>query len=155
MPMIVFARAMKLAQCALEILNLTLVVDFLAFGEFQRFQHFFHLFERMFQFLNDPVDLVDGLGNGRLFILLLRLRVMPALRMFNAFVAFNPFGALMALRPFRAFLLGVLNMFTLFRVLRVFRMFSVFLGRALYRLRRRFSRRFRVFGVGGGGRFAG
>lgn len=45
MPMIVFAGPMKLAQRALEILNLAFVVDLLALGEFQRFQNFFHFLE--------------------------------------------------------------------------------------------------------------
>lgn len=49
MSRIVFARAMMhLAQRALEILNLALVINFLAFGEFQRLEHFLHFFERMF-----------------------------------------------------------------------------------------------------------
>jgi len=165
MPVIVFAGAMELTQCALEILNLALVVDLLAFGEFQRFQNFFHLFERMFQFLDDTVDLVDGLGNRGLFVLLLRLRMMAPLGMFNPFVAFGPIAAVMAFRaftslgPFTAFrpfaAFSLLRLLSMFPVFRVFDRFRVLLGRRLHGFRRGFSRCFLVFGIRGCGRFTG
>jgi len=43
--MIVLAGAMELAQRALEVLDLALILDFLPLGKFQRFQHLFHFFE--------------------------------------------------------------------------------------------------------------
>ena len=45
MPRIILARAMQLTQCALEILNLAFVVNFLPLGKFQGFEHFLHFIE--------------------------------------------------------------------------------------------------------------
>jgi hypothetical protein len=159
MPLIVFAGPMELAQRALEILNLALVVDLLALGKFQCFQHLFHFFERMFQFLNDAVDLVNGLGNRRLLVLLLRLRMVPPVSVFNAFMAFRPlgaFGSITAFTPFRTFaafnLLRLLNIFSVFAL---FSMLSVFVGRRWHRFRRGFACHFLVLGLRGCGRIAG
>ncbi len=153
MPVIVFAGPMKLAQRALQILNLALVVDLLALGEFQRFQDFFHLLERMFQFLNDAIDLINRLGNCRLLVLLGGLRMMASLRMLNAFAAFGPFGAFGPLGSFRLFLmLGRLN------PLAVFSMFPMFLllpVRVRHRFRGGIRGCIRVFGLRGRGRIAG
>jgi hypothetical protein len=145
MPVIVFAGPMELTQCALEVLNLALVVDLLAFGQFQRFQHLFHFLEGMFQFLNDTVDLINSLGNRRLFVLLLRRLGMLA--SLGTFMAFRPLGAFGSFGGFIT--LRVLNR------LAVFRMFGMLLGRVLHRFRRVFMRRFPVFGVRGCGSIAG
>lgn len=59
------AGTMQLTQRAGEILNLAFVVDFLALREFQRLQHFLHFIERTFQFLDHPIDLVNGVRDGR------------------------------------------------------------------------------------------
>jgi hypothetical protein len=156
MPVIVFAGPMELAQRALEILNLALVVDLLALGQFQRFQHLFHFFKRMFQFLNDAVDLVNGLGNRRLLVLLLRLRMVPPVSVFNAFMPLGAFGSITAFTPFRTFaafnLLRLLNMFSVFAM---FSMVSVFVGRRWHRFRRGFGCRFLLLGLRGCGRIAG
>jgi hypothetical protein len=64
MPMFVFAGAMQLTQRALKILNFAFVVNFLALGEFQRFEHFLHFIERVFEFVDDPVDLLDRVTDG-------------------------------------------------------------------------------------------
>jgi hypothetical protein len=138
--MIVFAGAMKLAQRALEALNLALIIDLLALGKFQRFQHFFHLFERMFQFFDDAIHLLDGIGNRRLLVWLMRLRTVAP---FHVFGAFWPFSAV--------------TLLALFNLLRMFSMFRVFFSRMLKRFGRRFVRRFRVLGFSlrGRGRIAG
>ena len=64
----VLARMMEMAQRALEILNLAFVVNFLPLGQLQRFQHFFHLIESMFQFVDDAIDLGNGVGNRGSFV---------------------------------------------------------------------------------------
>ncbi len=61
MPMLAVAGTMQLPQRALKILNLALVIDLLPLGQFQRFQHFLHFIERMFQLLDDPVHLLNGI----------------------------------------------------------------------------------------------
>ena len=45
MPWIAFARAMQLAERALEILNLAFVINLLSLGEFKSFEHFLHFIE--------------------------------------------------------------------------------------------------------------
>ena len=162
MPMIVFAGAMKLAQRALEVLNLALVIDLLTLGQLQRFQHFFHFFERMFQLLNDAVDLVNGFGNRRLLVLLLRFGMVPSFSVLVAFVTLRSFGALMAFGSFTAF--GMFAAFTLLCLLCVFRVFGLFamlnaFGVLLVRILRRFcggfGRRFLVFCLRRRGSLAG
>lgn len=173
MPMIVFAGAMDLAQRALEILNLALIVDLLAFGQFQRLEHFFHLFERMFQFLDDAVDLIDGFADRRLLVLLLGLGMMSLFGMFPTFptvaaflaittiLSFTPFGAFLALGAFSVFrVLNLLGVFGMFSVLRVFMsmfmfMLAVLLVGMLSWFRGHFFRCFRVFSLGGCGRITG
>jgi len=139
--MIVLAGPMKLAQRSLETLDLPFVVDLLALGKFQRFEHFLHLFERMFQFLDHSVDLINGFGNCRFLVLLGRLRMMPSFAMLNALLplgAFASFGAVAAIH-----------------LLRVLTMFGVLLSRVLHRFRGAFIRRFHAFGVHRCGRIAG
>jgi hypothetical protein len=55
---------MQLAKRALEILNLAFVVDLLSLGEFQRLKHFLHFIQRMFEFLDHAVDLLDCVADG-------------------------------------------------------------------------------------------
>ena len=163
MPMIVFAWAIKLAQCALKVLNLALVIDLLALGKFQRFQHFFHLFERMFQFLNDAIDLINGLGNCRLLVLWLRrLGLMASLLVFNTFLTFHAFaslGAVCTIRAFGAFdrfrAFTRLTMLGMFSLLRAFIVFRVLLGRMLGKFRRGFARCISVLGFRRCGGIAG
>jgi hypothetical protein len=85
---VVFARTMmQLTQRTLEILNLALVVNFLALRQFQRLEHFFHLLERMFQFFDDAVDLVDRVRDGWRFMLRFRLLLLlPPLSLLTASV---------------------------------------------------------------------
>lgn len=141
--MVVLAGAMKLAQRALEALNLALVIDLLALGQFQGFQHFFHLFERMFQFLDDAIDLLNGIGDRRLLVLLMRLGAMAPLGMFGAFRALSVFTALR--------LLNRLGVFSVFAAL------GVLLGRLGKRFGRGFAWHFLVRGLSfrGCGGFAG
>jgi len=160
MPMIVFAWAIKLAQCALKVLNLALVIDLLALGKFQRFQHFFHLFERMFQFLNDAIDLINGLGNCRLFVLWLRrLGLMASLLVFNTFLTFHAFASLGTVCTIRAFdrfrAFTRLTMLGMFSLLRAFIVFRVLLGRMLGKFRRGFALCISVLGFRRCGRIAG
>jgi len=137
---IVFAGALKLSQRALQVLNLAFVVGLLAFRQFQRFQHLFHLFERMFQFLDDAVDLLDGVGNRGLLVLLLGwlgpgapLDVFPALGAFNTVTAFSAVTALNTVGAFITF-----RAFSALGLLHLFRVFTVFLGGMLHRVRRGF-----------------
>jgi hypothetical protein len=55
---------MQLAERALETLNFALVIDLLSLGELQRLEHFLHFIERMFEFFDDSVDLLDGITDG-------------------------------------------------------------------------------------------
>jgi hypothetical protein len=61
---VVVARAVEVAEGALEILDFALVVNFLPFGEFECFEHFFHFIEGVFEFVDDAIYLVDGIGDG-------------------------------------------------------------------------------------------
>jgi hypothetical protein len=65
MPLLVFARPVQLPQRALETLNLALIIDLLPLGEFERFEHFLHLIERVLEFLDDSVHLLDGVADRR------------------------------------------------------------------------------------------
>lgn len=153
---VVFTGPMKLAQRALQILYLALVVNFLAFGQFQRFQHLFHLLKRMLQFLDDAVDLLDRVGNRRLPVLLQgRFRTLAPFHWFRAFRSLRSFRAFCAFGAsgrFRAF--KSLRLLAVFSVLRMFR---VFFSRVLNWFGRRFCYSFRVLAVGfcGRGRIAG
>jgi hypothetical protein len=83
MPLVMLARPMQLAKRALKILNFALVIDLLSLGELQRLEHFLHFIQGMLEFLNDPVYLLDGAGDGgRLvgsFFFRLLARLGPAL----------------------------------------------------------------------------
>jgi hypothetical protein len=85
MPRAFFSRAVQSSQGAFQFVNLALVVNLLPLGQLQRFQHIFHFVEGMFQFLDDLVDLFDGLGNGGNFraalALGLRFRSRSGLRL--------------------------------------------------------------------------
>jgi hypothetical protein len=74
MPRLIFARTMQVPQRALEILNLAFVIDLLPLGKFESFEHFLHFIQRMFQFLDDTVDLFDRIGNGWRFVRRLLVR---------------------------------------------------------------------------------
>jgi hypothetical protein len=84
MPLGVVSRAVQSSKRAFQFLNLALVINLLPFGQFQSFQHVFHFIERAFQFLDDFVDLLDGLGDGGKFraalAFRLRFRRWPGLR---------------------------------------------------------------------------
>ncbi len=55
---------MQLAQRALQVLNLALIVNLLPLGQLQSLQNLFHLVERVLQFFNDPIDLIDGVRDA-------------------------------------------------------------------------------------------
>jgi len=79
----------------------------------------------MFQFLDDAVDLLDGVGDGRLLVvLLMRLRTVPALNLFCALAAFSAPGVLGVFGRVFAF-----TRLVLLGLLRVFGMFGVFFSR--------------------------
>ncbi|HWD91456.1 MAG TPA: hypothetical protein VG938_03820 [Verrucomicrobiae bacterium] len=88
MSRLTLAWAMHLAQRSLEILNLALIIDLLPFGEFERFEHFLHLIERVFEFLDDSVHLLDGVSDGgslmRGFRVLWRLILVVLLGFFGS-----------------------------------------------------------------------
>ena len=65
MPVFVVARTMQMPQSTLKALNLALVVDLLSLRQFQGFEHFFHFVQRVLQFLDDPVYLLNGIGDRR------------------------------------------------------------------------------------------
>jgi hypothetical protein len=77
----------QVPQRALEILNLAFVIDFLPLGQFECFEHFLHFIERVFEFLDHSVHLVDGVGNGRRFVRrsgrLLRRLILALLGLFH------------------------------------------------------------------------
>ena len=82
---ITLARPVQIPQCALKILNLALIIDLLALSEFERLEHFLHFIERVLQFLDDPVHLLDGIGNGRGLVCRFRrfVMMMPLLGLFD------------------------------------------------------------------------
>lgn len=103
MPLGVVPRAVQSSERAFQFLDLALVINLLPFGQFQSFQHVFHFIERVFQFLDDFVDLLDGLGDGGNFraalAFRLRFRRWPGLRLsglafdwFNGRVRFGGFN---------------------------------------------------------------
>ena len=63
MPGFAFAGAVQLAKRALQGMNLALVINLLSLCQFESFEHFLHLIERMFEFFNDSINLLDGIGN--------------------------------------------------------------------------------------------
>jgi hypothetical protein len=68
MPRLAFAGPVQVPQRALEILDFALVIDLLPFGKFERFEHFFHLIERVFEFVDDSVHLLDGVRDALLLM---------------------------------------------------------------------------------------
>ena len=54
---------MQLPQSPLQVFNLPLIVNLLPLSKFQRFQHLFHFIQRVLQFLDNRVDLFDGVGD--------------------------------------------------------------------------------------------
>jgi hypothetical protein len=151
MPWIVFARAVvQLAQRALEILNLPLVINLLALGQFQRLEHFFHLLERMFQFLDDAIDLLDGIRDGRRFVMLRRFLLLPPLNMFAAPIL-RAASILFGVPVFTTRLaFTVTIMFAIvftFCVVRVLGLLDMFFGGVLRRFGRGFRWRFRAFRI--------
>lgn len=66
MPMLaVSAGPMQLAERALQRFDLALVINFLALGQFKRFQHFLHVAQRVFQFFDHAIHLLNGASDGR------------------------------------------------------------------------------------------
>jgi len=109
--MLAFARTVQVPQRALQILNLALIIDLLPLGQFQRFQHFLHLIERMFQLVDDPVHLVDGIrdrgramrrfGLARLLGLMTFMTLTPLRTLFTRFTLFASLTSFMSLVLFR------------------------------------------------------
>jgi hypothetical protein len=60
----VIAGPVELAQGALEVLNLALVINLLPFGEFECFEDFLHIVKGVFKLLDDAGDLLDGVADG-------------------------------------------------------------------------------------------
>lgn len=60
----VLAWTVQLAQCSLKVLNFPFIVNLLPFRKFQGFEHFFHFVERVFEFFNHSIYLLDGVANG-------------------------------------------------------------------------------------------
>jgi len=83
---------MQLPQRALKTLNLALVINLLPLRQLQCFQHFLHFIERMLQFLDDSIHLIDGIGDGwglmRGFRLLAWLARFPQLAWFPQLTRF-------------------------------------------------------------------
>jgi hypothetical protein len=81
MPLEVVSRAVQSSEGAFQFLELAFVINLLPLGQFQSFQHVFHFIERVFQFLDDFVDLLDGrairgwFGNVRCRPLLVHERI--------------------------------------------------------------------------------
>jgi len=58
---------MQLPERALQGIDLAFVVDLLSLREFEGLQHFLHFIEHVFQFVDDPRDLIDRVSDaGRL-----------------------------------------------------------------------------------------
>lgn len=60
-----FPWPMQLVQAAAKGFDLVLVGDLLAFGQLQRFQHLLHVVQCSAERLNNLVDVLDRLLNGR------------------------------------------------------------------------------------------
>ena len=58
------AGPMQLAKRAFERCNFPFVIDLLSLGKFKGFQDLLHFIEGAPQFIDDFVDLFDGLGDG-------------------------------------------------------------------------------------------
>lgn len=55
---------LKLAHCPAEIIQLALIFDLLALGEFQRLQQLIQFFHDLLQRLDDVVNILHGLCHG-------------------------------------------------------------------------------------------
>ena len=100
MSLSVVTRAVQSSQGAFQLINLALVINLLPLGQFQCFQDIIHFIERVFQLLNNLVDLLNGLGDGgdfrAAFAFGLRFGRGPGLRWhgpaFNSLHSFNGCG---------------------------------------------------------------
>ena len=101
MPGLYVTGSAELPEGALEALDFALIINFLALGEFQRFEDLFHFIERMFEFLDDAVHLLDSITNGRslmmhwlwLLLMMMLMLLMTWLRFFDCWLGrFNGCG---------------------------------------------------------------
>jgi hypothetical protein len=110
MPVFAFPRMAQMAQSPLEVLDFALVINLLPFRQFERLKHFLHFIQSMFELVNDPVYLSDGVRNRgsamlRLRLLMPRFLSLPALLgvvspLFRLLPAlFNMFSMLLDLLP--------------------------------------------------------
>ena len=89
-PRPIFApRPMQAPKGPLQRLNLPFVINLLPLGQFQRFQNILHFIERVFQFIDDLIHLLDGLadrshaGSGLRFLRANRLGAFGERSLFN------------------------------------------------------------------------